>query len=154
MEFPLPQLDSYPVTSNGGEVFRPYIDQIPGTCTDFFTIDAWVKYPTQNGDWLWSGRDAALVSFSGPQLAAKRLSPPQNMNRILAMVYNNMWEVNFLHDCPGDMLFHFDLIWKDKTISTTEASNVTRTYNLPPAVMLNPGTREDPFTFKRLNEIK
>lgn len=154
VEFPLPGGDAFPVTSNGGEEFRPYLDQIPGTCTDFFPIDSWVNYPTQTGSRLWSSRDAALVSFSAPQLASKRKSPPENMNKILAMVYNNMWEVNFLHDCPGDMQFQFDLIWKDALITTNEAFQITQTYNLPPFVMLNPKTREDKFTFKRLNKIK
>ena len=154
VEFPLPDEDAYPVASNGGEKFLPYLDQIPGTCTDFFTIDGWVNYPAQTGDWLWSSRDAALVSFSGPQLASKRLSPPENMNKILAMIYNNMWEVNFLHDCPGNMQFHFDLIWNDKQIIPEEASKITQTYNLPPLVMLNPETREDNITFKWLNKIE
>lgn len=154
IEFPLPDGDVFPVTSNGGEEFRPYLDQIPGTCTDFFTIDGWVNYPAQTGSWLWSSRDAALVSFSSPQLASKRLLPPANMNKILAMVYNNMWEVNFLHDCPGEMQFHFDLIWKNKQITANEAFQITQTYNLPPLIMLNPKTREDNFTFERLNEVK
>ncbi|MBN1185378.1 MAG: hypothetical protein JXB49_24045 [Bacteroidales bacterium] len=154
IEFPMPDEDAFPIASSGGEEFRPYIDQISGTCTDFFTIDGWVNYAAQTGSWLWSSRDATLVSFSAPQLASKQQSPPDNINKILAMVYNNMWEVNFQHDCPGDMQFHFDLIWKDGQITSKEAFQITRTYNLPPCVMLNPKTREDRFTFKRLNEIE
>jgi hypothetical protein len=99
-------------------------------------------------------RDAALISFSEPQLAAKRKTPPENMNKILAMVYNNLWEENFLNDCLGDLEFQFDLIWKDRPLSTSEAFQITRTLNLPPFVMLNSPTREDPFTFQRMNEIK
>lgn len=154
IEFPLPEEGVFPVTSNGGIEFRPYRDQIPGTCTDFFTIDGWVNYSSQAGSRLWSSRDAALISFSAPQLAAKRLSPPENMNKILAMVYNNMWEENFLDDCPGDMQFRFDLIWSPGLMSSKQAFQITRTFGLPPFVMLNPKTREDPFTFKRMNEIK
>ena len=153
IEFTLPDLKAFPLISNGGEGFRPYIDQIPGTCTDFFAFDGWVNYPAQNGSWLWSGRDAALISFSAPQLAVKGLSPPQDMNTILSMVYNNLWEVNFLNDCPGKMQFHFDLVYKNHEITTKEAHQIVRTYNLPPLIMLNPATREDNHTFERLNEI-
>ena len=151
--FPMPDNGVFPVTSNGGIGLKPYLDQIPGTCTDFLTIDGWVNYPSKTGSWLWSSRDAALISFSEPQLAAKRLSPPDNMNKILAMVYNNMWEVNFLDDSSGEMKFHFDLTWKDKQLTTNEAFQIIRTYNLHPLIMINPATREDPFTFKRMNQI-
>ncbi len=154
IDFPLPEQEAFPVTSNGGEAFRPYLDQIPGTCTDFFTIDGWVNYPAPSGSWLWSSRDAVLVSFSSPQLAAKRLSPPAHMNKILAMVYNNMWEVNFLDDCPGNMEFHFDLVWTNREITPKKAAQITGTYDLPPAVMLNPLKKQDPYTVKHLNELR
>jgi len=154
IEFPMAETDVFPVTSNGGVEFRPYYDQIPGSCTDLFLIDGWVNYAAKSGSRLWSSRDAALISFSEPQLAAKRKTPPENMNKILAMVYNNMWEENFLNDCLGDMEFQFDLIWKDRLLSTREAIQITRSSNLHPLVMLNPATREDSFTFERMNEIK
>lgn len=154
IEFPLPETNTFPFTSNGGEGFRPYIDQIPGTCTDFFTIDGWITYPDENGSWLWSSKEAPLVSFSSPQFAAKRITPPKNMNKVLSMVYNNMWEVNFLNDCPGEMKFHFDLAWKNGKMVEEEASETAATYHLKPFIMLNPKTREDKFTFKRMNEIK
>jgi hypothetical protein len=154
VEFPLPDDGSFPETSNGGVAFRPYLDQIPGTCTDFFTIDGWVNYPSEAGSTLWSSRDAALISFSEPQFAAKRTSPPKNMHKILAMVYNNMWGENFLDDCPGEMQFRFDLSWHDRKLTPGGISGIVRTYSLPPLIMINPATREDPFTFKRMNEIK
>jgi len=69
------------------------------------------------------------------------------MGKTPAMIYNNMWEENFPDDCPGDMNFRFSLIWKPGLITTGEAFKITRTYDLPPFIMLNPPTREDPFTF-------
>lgn len=153
IEFPLPEKTKFPLISNGGEEFRPYLDQIPRTCTDFFTIDGWVIYPGENGNWLWSSKEAPLITFSSPQLAAKRTTAPKNMNKILAMVYNNMWEVNFLNDCPGEMKFHFDLVWKQDPITSDNADEITHTYNLKPLIMLNPKTRADEHTFKWLNII-
>ncbi len=153
VEFPLPKTEAFPRISNGGVEFEPYHDQIPGTCTDFFTIDGWVNYADENGSWLWSSKEAPLISFSETQLAAKKPSPPENMNKIMAMVYNNMWEVNFLNDCPGEMCFHFDLVWKAEQITPSMADDLINTYNLKPLIMLNPATREDKFTFNRLNQI-
>lgn len=154
IEFPMAATDAFPVTSNGGVPLRPYYDQIPGTCTDFLAIDGWISFPGSTGSLLWVSRDAPLISFSSPQLAARRRTPPANMNKILAMVYNNMWEENFLNDCVGDMEFQFDMVWKDGILSASEAEQSARMLNLPPFVMMNPATREDSFTFERMNETK
>ena len=154
VEFPLPETGAFPVTSNGGNEFQPYKQQLPRTCTDFVTIDGWVHYPSPIGSWIWSGRESALVSFDSQQLAVKSMTPPKRMNTILAMVYNNMWEVNYLDDCPGEMEFHFDLVWKEKISDSREIPKIVQTYYFPPVVMLNPATREDKHTFLRMNEIK
>ena len=152
--FPLPKTDAYPVLSNGGNDFLPYKDQLPQTCSDFYTIDGWVHYPSSSGSWIWSSRDAVLLSFGSPQFVVRSMRPADDMNKIFAMIYNNMWSVNYLDNCPGEMEFHFDLVWKNKISDSKMVSKIVQTYYLPPVVMNNPETREDKFTFKRMNEIK
>jgi hypothetical protein len=152
--FSLPKTDAYPVVSSGGNEFLPYKDQLHGTCTDFFTIDGWVYYPSSSGSWIWSTRDVPLLSFGSQQYAVKSTKPAEDMNKIFAMVYNNMWNVNFLDNCPGQMEFQFDLVWKNKISDSKLVPKIVQTYYLPPVIMINPKTREDKFTFKRMNEIK
>ena len=154
LAFPLPENGAFPVVSNGGNEFQPYKQQLQHTNTDFLTIDGWVDYPTSKGTWIWSSREAPLISFGSQQLAVKSMSPPKKMNTILALLYNNMWDVNYLDDCPGEMEFQFDLVWKDKITDSKQIPKIVQTYFLPPVVMLNPGTREDKHTFLRMNEIK
>lgn len=154
VKFPFPQQTGYPLTSNGGMAFEPYKDQLPGTCTDFLAIDGWVKYPQNKGAWIWSSRDAALVTFGGNQFGAKSKTAPGNMNLLCAMIYNNMWEVNFLNDCIGKMEFKFNVMWQDKTASPQEISDATRTYLLEPVVFVNPATREDKHTYKILHRVE
>lgn len=144
----------FPVTSNGGMEFKPYLDQIPGTCTDFLAVDGWVKYPAKKGSWIWSSRDAALITFGGNQFGTKSATPPANINELCAMVYNNVWEVNFLNDCIGKMEFKFDIQWSDKDMSATQIADATRTYLLEPVTFINPATREDPHTYKYQNKIE
>lgn len=60
-----------------------------------------------------------------------------NMNNLYAMIYNNVWEVNFTADCPGKMSFEFDLAWK-KEIQHEEIPALVKTYFLPPLVFMNP----------------
>lgn len=154
VKFPFPQNTGFPETSNGGMAFRPYKDQLPGTCTDFLAVDGWVKYPIKKGAWIWSSRDAALITFGGNQFGAKSKQAPVNMNLLCAMIYNNMWEVNFLNDCIGKMEFKFDVMWQDKEFSPKETSDATRTYLLEPVVFVNPATREDKHTYRILHRVE
>ena len=152
--FNFPELNSYPVTSNGDIPFLPYKGQLQGSCTDFMTTDGWIKYPSPSGSLIWSGREAPLVSFGSPQLSFQSMTPPKNMNQIFSMVYNNMWDVNYQDDSPGEMEFSYDIVWKSQDVDVKNVAKLVQTYFLPPTVMINPKNREDKFTFKRMNEIK
>ena len=63
LSFPLPDNGAFPVLSYGANEFQPYKEQLPNTCTDYFTIDSWVHYLSSKGSWIWSSREAALISF-------------------------------------------------------------------------------------------
>ena len=152
--FALPQTDGYPVVSNAGNEFLPYKNQIPGTCTDFFTTDGWVYYPSAHGSWIWSCRDMPLVAFGGNNYAQKSQTAPKEMNKIYSMVYNNLWFCNFPDNIPGEIKFQYDLVWKNKITNSKEIPEIVQTYYLPPVIMINPQTREDKHTFVRMNEIK
>lgn len=156
VSFPFPEKSGFPSTSNGGIPFAPYIDQIPGTCTDFLAIDGWVKYPDakRKGSWLWTSRDAALISFGGNQFGTKSAEAPENMNQLCAMIYNNVWEVNVLNDCVGKMEFKFDILWSEEEMTCPQLTDVMHTYLLEPIIFVNPATREDKHTYKYLHEIR
>ena len=154
LSFVLPKTDSYPEVSTGGINFLPYKGQIPGTCTDQFAIDGWVHYSSKEGSWIWSSRDVAIISFDGQQFAEKSLDPPANMNKISAMVYNNLWHLNYQDNYPGEMEFQFDLVWNKRITDNALVPKIVQTYNLPPLIMINPATRENEIIFKRMNEIK
>jgi hypothetical protein len=100
-----------PQTSNGGVLFTPFDDQLPGTCRDYFTVDGWIGYTSGDTQRVWVSRDAPLVSFgSNPEPLLRRNSPPEAMNSIYAMVFDNTWLTNFLCDQHGIMEFRFDLV--------------------------------------------
>ncbi|MFA5816764.1 MAG: hypothetical protein WC865_14210 [Bacteroidales bacterium] len=149
VHFPLQETGKLPVTSNGGHNFVPYEDQLPGTSMDYFSIDGWIHYPSESGHWVWSSKEAAMVTFDGHQFCAKRKTAPENMNNLYAMIYNNVWEVNFPADCPGEMRFEFDLFWK-KEISKEEIPGIVKTYFLPPLVIQNPKFPVDEIEFNRM----
>jgi len=149
VHFPLPETGKSPVTSNGGHDFIPYEDQLTGTSMDYFTIDGWIDYPSESGHWIWSTKEAAMVAFDGHQFCSKRKTAPDNMNNLYAMIYNNVWEVNFTADCPGKMSFEFDLTWK-KEIQKEEIPGLVKTYFLPPLVIRNPEFPVNETEFNRM----
>jgi len=143
VEFPLPSGETLPHLSSGGEEFVPYRDQIPGSCRDYFAFDGWAQYDSPAGHWLWFSRDAALVTFGGNQLLAKRVTAPENPGRILAMIFNNFWYTNFPGNSHGAMEFQFDLLWKEPHDSTS-AAELAAAVTTEPVIEINPGGREEP----------
>lgn len=148
VSFTLPCQGTMPRASCGGVPFVPYHDQLPGTCRDYFAIDAWVDYTTPQGHWLWVSRDAPLVTFGGQQVLARRRSPPAETHRVLAMVYNNFWYTNFVGDSPGVMEFQFDIAWQAKP--STAPADIAETLLTEPPVMINPREKENRIVIERL----
>jgi hypothetical protein len=146
---PFPCAGTMPRTSCGGVPFVPFADQLPGTCRDYFAIDGWVHYAVPEGHWLWVSRDAPLVTFSEPQVLARRTDPPKDMHRVLAMVFNNYWYTNFVGDSHGVMEFQFDLCWREK-MDGARVADAAETLVAEPQVLIQPGLREDPIFIRRL----
>ena len=151
--FPFPCESAMPETSCGNVPFVPIRDQLPGTCRDYFGIDGWVHYATPAGHWIWVSRDAPLVSFGDPPQMRPALSDhPQGMHRVLAMIFDNFWETNFVADSHGVMEFRFDLAWRKELPPSVRVADVARTLASEPQVMINPSLRENPVVVKRLYE--
>jgi hypothetical protein len=110
-----------PQSSCGGVPFVPFVDQLPGTCRDYFGIDGWIGYMSGVTQRIWISRDAPLVTFGeNPEPLLHRSSPPEMMNSVYAMVYDNTWMTNFLCDQHGIMEFRFDLVLRNGNDSTAE----------------------------------
>jgi hypothetical protein len=149
VDFPLPSGETLPRLSSGGDEFVPYRDQLPGTCRDYFAFDGWAQYDTPVGHWLWFSRDAALVTFGGNQLLAKRSTAPDNPGHVMAMVFNNFWYTNFPGNSHGAMQFRFDVVWKAPGDSAS-AAGMAAAVTTEPVVEINPGGKEEPLYLRWL----
>ena len=147
----LPCQGTLPESSVGGMPFVPYEDQLPGVCRDYFTIDDWVQYNTPQGRWLWATRDAPLITFGEHNVAARRDDPPENTNRILAMVFNNVWVTNFVADSHGSLEFQFDMALQPAGAKPIDPTRLTETLQSEPQVIINPGLKEHPIFLDRLH---
>jgi hypothetical protein len=148
--FPVPVEGALPVFSNGGVPFTPFADQIPGSCRDYFAVDGWAHYAAPEGNWLWSSRDAALVSFGRPPVWDRRKEPPKETGRLLAMLFDNFWYTNFTGNCHGAMAFRFDLAWREK-LEAGEREGLAGALAADPVVSVVPAMKEDPILIRRLD---
>jgi hypothetical protein len=140
--FPFPTGSALPQLSNGGIPFTPFTDQLSGTCRDYFAIDGWAEYATPRGRWLWVSRDAPLMTIGSQATLSRRLTPPKDPGRLLAMIFNNFWYTNFAADEHGIMEFQFDVIWRNDT--NTPAADLAASLVMEPTVLINPNLPEDP----------
>ena len=147
----LPCQGTLPESSVGGMPFVPYKDQLPGSCRDYFTIDDWVQYSTPQGRWLWVSRDAPLVTFGGHNVLARCDDPPNSANRILAMVFNNVWFTNFVADSHGTLEFQFDMALQPPGRPAVDPARLAETLQAEPQIIINPGLKEHPIFLDRLH---
>ncbi|HEY3321825.1 MAG TPA: hypothetical protein VGP72_15255 [Planctomycetota bacterium] len=147
--FPLPCENVLPTLSSGGVKFTPYKDQIPGTCRDHFAIDGWAHYATPDGHWVWSTRDAPLMTFGAPHIWERLTAPPAGTNRVLSMFFNNFWYTNFVGDQHGAMEFQFDLAWR---ADLPDAASLGNALSAQPFVLLNDASQESPIFMDRLHK--
>lgn len=149
--FPFPKGCKQPVATNGGMPYELYKDQLPNSCKDFFVIDSWVKYDSQDGTRIWSSGDIPIVNFGGHNMGKRLQNAPENVNELLGMLYNNLWVVNFCVDSPGEMNFEFDLTFDKGKPSVEKVRDITDSYYIPMPIMNNPKAREDAIVSKYLN---
>jgi hypothetical protein len=143
ISFALPVEDVAPTVSNGGVPYKPYRDQIPGSCKDYFAIDGWVDYETKNGHWIWATKDAPLVTFGQSDILAKTEKVPTSTNIVRAILFNNLWHTNFVDNAMGEMDFSFDLKWQPKIGSEVTVSDIAKTLVSDPVLLLNPDGPSD-----------
>ncbi len=110
-------------------VVRPEIDQIPGACKNWFTVQRWVDIGNKDYGVTWATPDAPLVeiggitanligSLSDPKVWMDHISPSAS---IYSWAMNNHWHTNYRADQEGPTLFRY-YIRAHKASSSDEAA--------------------------------
>jgi hypothetical protein len=94
---------------NGGLPFQPGVEQVPGTCLDYFAVDTGAVYARGDERVVLELHDCALMALGGMHDGLKRAHLPDDLATAYAIVYNNIWYTNFAGDEAGTMAFGFDL---------------------------------------------
>ncbi len=88
----------------GTEAFRPGVDQIPGTCMEFYLSEDGLAYCSEKAAYLIACRDAPLLYMGEMRHHPIVLCDGQEKNNrrdICSWVMNNNWETNFKMDLSG-----------------------------------------------------
>lgn len=96
----------------GDEPFRPGIDQIPGTCMEYYMTDEGIVYIHENGSVLVSSPDVPLIYMGDMKHHPITLCNQKLVNNhrdVYSWVMNNTWETNFRMDLSGYYEFCYKL---------------------------------------------
>ena len=96
-------------------VLRPCIDQIPGTCTDFYLVQSGAAFVSpSHGSTVIATPDTPLIAMCGPEAHKPALSRERkNSDDLYAWVMNNFWETNFKAELGGFYQFRYSIVSTD-----------------------------------------
>lgn len=107
-------------TDKTGCVIRPGIDQLPGSCQDFYLIQNGVLWQSGNDGVAVITKDTPLITLGSLKAEPIRLCSGHDEQRngapVCSWVMNNYWETNFKVDLGGFYEFAYTvLLLKNKT---------------------------------------
>lgn len=103
-----------------GCVFRPGIDQIPGTNQEFYLIQNGIIWEGKDGVVLVSSKNAPLLAFGnlkpGPVRLCDGADVERNQEPVFSWVMNNFWETNFKAETGG----FYEFTYRIRSIDTKD----------------------------------
>jgi len=100
-----------------GAIGQPEIDQLPGACKNWFSVERWVDVANDQLGITWSTADAPLMELGGltanlprsqpnPNVYLKHISPAATL---YSWVMNNHWHTNYRAEQSGPTWFRYSL---------------------------------------------
>jgi hypothetical protein len=85
----------------GGVPVRPHLDQIPGSCRDYFTVQGWVDFCNGEHGVTIATPENPMVQLGDFHFAHDQQETTLERAMLLGWVTNNYWETNFPGAQPG-----------------------------------------------------
>lgn len=122
----------------GAEAFRPGVDQLPGTCMEYYMSDDGIAYLSQSGGALIAARDTPLIYMGQMRHHPIRLcdgKAENNSRPVYSWIMNNTWETNFKMDLSGFAEYCYSL-WLTDESSPEAAMDALRENRFDPYVLV------------------
>ncbi|WP_318615688.1 glycosyl hydrolase [Sporosarcina sp. YIM B06819] len=101
-----------------GTVFKPGVDQLPGTNTDFYLLQNGLAFKNQEKALLVAIKDTPLITLGTLEHHEIQLCSEKTHDKNNELVYswpmNNFWETNFKVDLSGFYEFDYQLYLTDQ----------------------------------------
>jgi hypothetical protein len=94
----------------GGVPVRPHLDQIPGTCRDYFTVQRWVDFNDGERGLVIATPENPLVQLGDFHFAHNQAEVKLERAMFLGWVTNNYWETNFPGMQPGTVTARYHIL--------------------------------------------
>ncbi len=101
-----------------GAILRPRVDQLPGTCTDFYALQSGMCFCGKDGSLVIATPDTPLITMGDLRAHEIRLageSGVENIDDVYSWVMNNFWETNFKVSLGGFHQFRYSLLSTGET---------------------------------------
>ncbi len=126
-----------------GGLMRPGLDQIPGTCADYYCVQDGAAYLGENIGLVWTTLDAPLVHLGDLRLWQYNTAKPDNAATMpqgpaYAWLTNNKWDCNFPLDMGGNYEFRF-VLEAGPHLTAPEAAQRQLAANANPFTVLRTG---------------
>ena len=122
----------------GAEAFRPGVDQIPGSCMEFYMSDDGLAYVGSSGSLLVASPDVPLIYMGEMRHHPIRLcdgAEENNRRPAYSWVMNNLWETNFKMDLSGFGEYRYSL-WLTPEADPEKAMDELHEHAFAPYTMI------------------
>ncbi|MCH7558241.1 MAG: hypothetical protein IIB56_12410 [Planctomycetes bacterium] len=94
-------------------VVRPEVDQLPGACKNYFTVQRWVDVSNKDYGVTWATVDAPLIEVGAitndPRGGVGWIKKLEPSTTLYSYVMNNYWETNYKASQEGPTTFRYSI---------------------------------------------
>lgn len=94
----------------GGVPVRPHLDQIPGCCRDYFTVQGWVDFNNGQHGVTIATPENPMVQLGDFHFGHDQSDVALERAMLLGWVTNNYWETNFPGAQPGTVTARYSIL--------------------------------------------
>jgi hypothetical protein len=105
----------------GGVPVRPHLDQIPGSCRDYFTVQGWVDFNNSKYGMTIATPENPMVQLGDFHFAHNQSEIHLERAMMLGWVTNNYWETNFPGAQPGTVTARYSILPYEGNFDETRA---------------------------------
>jgi len=148
---------AFPLNVAGGQlrydvasgIVRPELDQLPGSCKNFFSVQSFVDVSNDQLGVTWASPDTPLIEIGGITAEQPWMRVIRPSSLFYSYVMNNYWHTNYKADQEGPFSFRYALR-PHRAFRAEEAARFGQERREPLIVTVADGVNKPPSSLLRL----